>query len=149
MKPVQDVFFEYAMAFEETYKDDDWERLRPYFADDAVYEVLGGPQACRIEGCDDILAGFKKSVDSLDRRMDERHINLIGEPQIEGDTIRVDWRASYKLGEAPQGTFVGRSEAIVRDGKIVSLRDIYRDEDMADYIDWQSRYAPEASGSYV
>ena len=32
-------FMEYAADFEKTLGDDDWTRLRRYFADDAVYEV--------------------------------------------------------------------------------------------------------------
>ncbi|HME70466.1 MAG TPA: hypothetical protein VKM54_11450, partial [Myxococcota bacterium] len=34
-------FVEYAQAFEKTYVDDDWTRLEPYFAPDAVYRVVG------------------------------------------------------------------------------------------------------------
>lgn len=49
-------FVEYAQAFEKTYVDDDWTRLEPYFAPDAVYRVVGstswdcchiGPDASR------------------------------------------------------------------------------------------------------
>ena len=35
-------FREYAASFEEVVKTDDWSLLEPYFAEDAVYEVIGG-----------------------------------------------------------------------------------------------------------
>lgn len=149
MKSVQDVFFEYASAFEETYSDDDWQRLRPFFAEDAVYEVVGGPYACRIEGCDNILAGMKKSLDGLDRNMDERQISLKGSPEVDGDTIRLQWNVGYKRGDSPVGDLPGRSEATVRDGKIVLLKDIYDDGELVAFGEWQGAHAPDADGSYV
>ena len=129
MSSVQDVFFQYASAFEETYRDDDWERLRPFFAEDAVYEVIGGPLACRIEGVDGILAGMKKSLDGFDRRMDSRKIAVRGEPQFDGDTIALEWTVTYTNGESPPGDLIGASRAIVRDGVIVDLKDLYEESD--------------------
>ena len=149
MKSVRDVFFEYAAAFEETYGDDDWERLRPFFAEDAVYEVAGGPYACRIEGCDNILAGMKRSIDGLDRRMDERQISLKGSPEVDGETVRLRWNVGYRRGDSPMGDLPGQSEATVRHGKIVILRDIYDDEELAPFGEWQGTYAPDLDGSYM
>ncbi len=40
MDPLQR-FAAYAADFEKTYQDDDWKRLEGYFAEDAVYEVMG------------------------------------------------------------------------------------------------------------
>ena len=53
------VFMDYAAAFEETYIDDDWSRLTPFFHEDARYEVRGGPMACEIEGREAIFKGLK------------------------------------------------------------------------------------------
>src|SRR5678816_3177764 len=36
---IMEQFITYAGDFEKTFGDDDWTRLRRYFADDAVYEV--------------------------------------------------------------------------------------------------------------
>ncbi|MFT6285536.1 MAG: hypothetical protein ACJA09_000271 [Alcanivorax sp.] len=73
-------FSDYALAFEKTYIDDNWERLRQYFSDDASYEVRGGPMACEIQGVDAILAGLKKSIDGLDRQCDDCKLELRGTP---------------------------------------------------------------------
>ena len=149
MASAQDLFFQYAVAFEDTYKDDNWERLRQYFADDAVYEVVGGPLACRIEGVDAIFAGMKKSLDGMDRRADRRYIDVLGSPQLDGDTISLNWRVGYDVGEAPRGEFTGRAEATVRDGVIVTLRDIYDEDDIARFGEWAAEHAPDFDGSYL
>ncbi len=50
MEPAKQ-FLEYATAFEQTFADDDWARLKPYFAADAVYAVTGeAPLGGRWEG---------------------------------------------------------------------------------------------------
>ncbi len=36
---IADRYQSYAEAFEETYKDDDWTRIEPFFTEDAVYEA--------------------------------------------------------------------------------------------------------------
>jgi len=151
-KAVQ-VTMDYAAAFEETYTDDDWTRLEKFFAPDAVYEVRGGPLACRIEGREAVFAGLKKSIDGLDRRMDGRHIKLTGGPDVtaDGDTseISLDWRVEYDYGDAPRVGFDGRSVARVADGVIVELRDEYDDTGTAEFTAWMGQYGKDLDGSYV
>ncbi len=65
MSTAMDTLLAYADAFEETLKDDDWSRLEPYFPETAVYEIVGGPFACQLEGRRAIFAGLKKSLDGL------------------------------------------------------------------------------------
>lgn len=149
MNSVQEVVLAYATAFEVTYEDDDWERLRPYFAADAVYEVVGGPMACRIEGADNILRGLKKSVDGFDRQLDSRRIDLPAAPVVEGDTLKLQWVVTYTRDDSPPGELLGRSEATVRDGVIVELRDFYDDAELAPFGEWLARHAPDLDGTYV
>ncbi|TXS96549.1 nuclear transport factor 2 family protein [Parahaliea maris] len=149
MSSTQDAFFAYAAAFEETFKDDDWDRLRPFFTDDAVYEVVGGPMACRITGVDAILNGLKRSVDGFDRQMDNRQLDVPTPPVIEGNSIRLDWIVTYARGDSPPGELIGHSEATLSDGKIVLLRDIYRDEELQPFGEWLQRYVSDLDGSYV
>ncbi len=150
MEQALQIFSEYAMAFEETYIDDDWSRLRKYFSDDASYEVRGGPLACEIHGVDAILAGLKKSVDGLDRQCDDRKVELTGAParQEDGDWA-VDWYASYTRGDSPRGGFAGRSVFRVADGVIVMLRDEYTDSAMEKFMPWAAEYGADLDGSYV
>lgn len=147
------VFMDYAAAFEETYRDDDWSRLVPFFAEDASYEVRGGPLACEISGRDEIFKGLKKSLDTLDRRCSDRKIDVTSGPEItvleDGQELSIGWHATYHYGEAPRAGFSGRSVVKVADGVIVALRDEYSDEDMAPFANWMSEHGDGLSGAYV
>ena len=76
------VFMDYAAAFEDTYADDDWSRVTSFFPEDATYEVRGGPLACKSTGREEVFAGLKKSLDGLDRRCDDRKLELTDGPNI-------------------------------------------------------------------
>lgn len=118
-------FVAYATAFEQTYADDDWQRLEPHFADDAVYEVNGGPpMGGRFEGREQVLAQLRWVLDELDRRFDARHVEMIGKPVVGPDTFEMDWRATYTLAGQPDLVFDGKERASFRDGKIWRLEDI-------------------------
>lgn len=153
MQEALQVTMDYAAAFEETYADDDWSRLARFFAPDAVYEVRGGPLACRLEGREAIFAGLKKSIDGLDRRMDQRHIALTDGPDVKpaGDATQVSmgWRVKYVYGEAPPVGFDGRSIARIADGVIVELRDEYEDALTADFEAWMAEHGAELDGAYI
>jgi hypothetical protein len=147
------VFSDYALAFEETYIDDNWSRLRKYFSDAASYEVRGGPLACEIHGVDAILTGLKKSVDGLDRRCDDRKLELTGTPtkqaNDQGEEWAVEWYVSYRRGDSPRGGFAGRSVFRAVDGVIVMLRDEYTDDEMGKFAPWAMQYAADLDGSYI
>ncbi len=153
MSNALEVVMAYANAFEETYADDDWSRLAPYFAEDAVYEVVGGPLACRLQGREAIFAGLKKSLDTLDRRCSDRSIKLTDGPDVEdtpaGGTVSMGWHASYQYRDAPREGFPGRSVATVNDGVITELRDEYDDAEMETFVAWMAQYGEGLSGSYV
>ncbi|MEZ5570111.1 MAG: nuclear transport factor 2 family protein [Halioglobus sp.] len=153
MQDPLEVMLEYANAFERTYDDDDWSRLAPYFAEDAVYEVRGGPLACRLDGRHAIFAGMKKSLDGLDRRCDERQIELVDGPQVDptddGGVVTLHWRVCYRYGDAPPASFAGTTVTTVSDGVIVELRDEYTDADLEGFVRWTQDYARELDGSYV
>lgn len=118
-------FMQYAAAFEETFKDDDWSRLRPYFTEDAVYEVEAEGFPATLRGPAAIFRGMKKSLDGFDRRFDTRTIAIVDPPVFEGDTMRVGWEVTYGArGKAPY-VLPGRTTARFRDGKIASLTDHY------------------------
>ena len=153
MEQTLQVFMDYAAAFEETYLDDDWSRLAPFFAEDAMYEVRGGPLACKITGREKIFSGLKRSLDTLDRRCNGRKIDVTSGPEITpvegGNELGVGWHVTYQFGSAPQAGFPGRSVVKIVDGVIVSLRDEYSDEEMAPFADWMAEHGEGLDGSYV
>lgn len=121
----QTCFMQYAAAFEETVKDDDWSRLRQYLTDDAVYEIRSETFPAKLQGPDAIFKGMKKSLDGFDRRFDSRTPAIVDAPVFEGETMRVGWEVTYgKSGTTPY-VLPGRTTARFRDGKIAELVDVY------------------------
>ena len=147
MSPLEQ-FFAYAMAFEQTYDDDDWSRLEPFFAPDAVYEVRNSALACRLEGRQAILAGLRKSLDGFDRRLAKRTLDVIDGPHEQDGAVSIGWTGTYVVpGEAPL-VLRGRSTAHYRDGLIRELIDEYPTGMDAEVGDWLVRHLPGADPSY-
>jgi hypothetical protein len=142
-------FFEYALAFEQTYADDDWSRLEPFFAEDATYEVRNVPFACKLEGRAAVLRGIRKSLDGFDRRCASRRVEVTEPPRTDGDTVTVGWAGTYTWPGAPDLRFRGRSIATVRDGLIVTLTDEYPNGEAARMAAWMKAHAPDLDASYA
>lgn len=142
-------FFAYAGDFERTLVDDDWTRLRRYFADDAVYAVESRSFGCRLVGPDAIFAGMKKSLDGFDRRLDGRDVLVTDGPVVDGAEVRVAWTVTYhKAGIAPFA-LRGRSAARYRDGAIVQLTDSYDPEVEQELTAWQRQHGVAVDVSYT
>jgi hypothetical protein len=153
MEQAVKVFMDYAAAFEKTYGDDDWSRLAPFFSENVVYTVHGGPMACEISGREAVLRGLKKSVDGFDRRCDERVLNLTDGPNLRsvpsGQEVSIDWVVSYRRGDSPGMDLPGRSVFTVSGGCIAAMRDEYSDEKLAPVGAWLQQYGADLDGSYV
>lgn len=153
MEQATKVFMDYAAAFEQTYVDDDWSRLTPFFSEDASYEVRGGPMACKIDGRDAIFTGLKKSIDGLDRRCSDRQIDLTEGPNVSGTDsgheLSIGWRVTYQYAGAPKMALPGRSVFTIADGVIVAMRDEYDERELEDVGAWMLEYGEDLDGSYV
>ncbi len=148
MSPLQQ-FLAYATAFEQTFDDDDWSRLEPFFAPEAVYEVRNASFACRLEGPAAILAGLKRSLDGFDRRLPKRTLAVTDGPHEQGDALSIGWTATYQVGAAPPLVLRGRSTARFCDGRIVELADEYPDGMDVEAASWLARHAPGADPGYT
>ncbi len=141
-------FLAYAAAFEETYEDDDWERIKPFFSSDVVYLVESEVFGARLVGPDAVAAGIKKSLDGFDRRFTERKLEATGPPKAEGDEFEIGWRAHY-LRDGVEPLVVNGSSAVrVRDGKIYEMIDRYDAEADRELRAWQARNAFAIDPSY-
>ena len=147
MDPMQ-TFMAYAQEFEITYRDDEWERLRKYFDDDALYEVKNVSYACRLEGPDAIFAGIKKSLDHFDRPMDGRKIDVLSPPAVDGGTLSVDWAVTYTRGEAPPVRVAATTTCTIVDGRITYLADTYDEGQEKALRAWLDEHAPDLDPSY-
>lgn len=114
-------FMEYAAAFEQTYADDDWTRLEPYFTEDAIYRVSEGPPlGGEWRGRDALLAGLQNSVNTLDRRFESRRTELVGAPTIEATQISFSWRGIYSTPGLPD-LAIGGIEFLYFNGDRIKL----------------------------
>lgn len=143
------LFMKYAADFEKTLADDDWTRLRQYFAADAVYEVKSDGFPCKLTGPDAIFKGIKKSLDGFDRKFDGRTIDITKGPELDGDVLRMDWAVTYrKAGKSPY-VLRGSSEVRYRDGKIAQLTDSYDASVGAQAAAWMQQNGMIVDPSYV
>jgi SnoaL-like domain len=133
------LFLAYAAAFESTVRDDDWERIRPFFAADAVYEVDSRHFGARLVGPDAICVGIRRSLGGFDRRFASRRIEPIGTPERLEDGCRIEWKAHYDHPGVERVTLRGISTARFREGKIALLSDQFAESDEAEFLAWQAR----------
>ncbi|HYC53501.1 MAG TPA: nuclear transport factor 2 family protein [Candidatus Binatia bacterium] len=117
-------FANYAAAFERAYESDRWEEVRECFAEEAVYEVVGGgPLAGVWKGRDTIVNHLIESVNAFDRTYDSRELSVISGPEPRNGGVHVGWAATYKKAGQPDIRVEGEEEAWFRDGKIIRLKD--------------------------
>jgi hypothetical protein len=142
-------FMAYARDFELTLKDDDWTRLRPYFAADAVYEVKSKLLGCRLTGPDAIFAGMKKSLDGFDRKFPQRHAEVTSGPSVSGDEMTMAWKVTYTKEGLPPFVLPGRSTVRYAGDLIAYLEDAYDAEVEEYFADWQRRAGVELDPRYA
>lgn len=119
-------FEAYAAAFEETFADDDWSRLEPYFTEDAVYDIQGeDPFQARVEGRAEVLSHLKESLNGFDRLFDKRELELRSGPRADGDTVEILWKATYGKNGCPDLTIQGSERASYQGDRIVLLKDTF------------------------
>jgi hypothetical protein len=117
-------FGEYAADFERFFESDDPSILEPWFTQDAVYEVVGGPPfEGRAEGRDAVVAYLKRSVDGFDRRFRERRLEVLEGPVRKGDSVWLAWRVTYCSPGIPELVLDGEEIATFEDGRIKRLED--------------------------
>ena len=130
-------FPEYAAAFENVYKDDDWSLLEPYFTEDAVYEITGGPPfEGRHEGRDAVFAGLEQAVNSFDRRFDSRELDVIEGPELREGAVWLRWRVTYRVEGAPDLTVEGEERAVFEGDRIKLLADRFPEKEGPHTLAW-------------
>jgi hypothetical protein len=116
-------FQEYAAAFEDTYKTDDWSILEPYFTEDAVYETLADPPfAAKHEGRDVVFTQLKQTLDTLDRRF-SRELEVLEGPAERSGAVWLHWRVTYRAPDLPPLVMEGEETATFSGERIQRLED--------------------------
>ncbi|MEM1404185.1 MAG: nuclear transport factor 2 family protein [Pseudomonadota bacterium] len=85
----------YACHFEDTYRDDNWDRLVPYFSQGATYEDAMG----KASGRDAVIQYMRKSVNTVDRTFDERRLEPTGELRCGSDWVEFDFVVDYRRSD--------------------------------------------------
>lgn len=134
-------FLEYAEAFEETYADDDWSRLEPFFTDDASYQ-FGDERAA---GRPAMLEMLRSSVNGLDRQMDSRSADFAA-PTVDGDTVHMDWKVTYTKAGCPDLVISGHETAAFEGDRIAALRDVMTPEAEAAIGTWMAEHGGKLAG---
>jgi hypothetical protein len=137
---IRDRYQAYAEAFEQSYEDNDWSRIEPFFTDDAVYE--GDPDAV---GREAVLAKLKGGVDGFDRKMDSRAPDF-QEPAADGNTITVKWTVVYRKAGTPDLSLTGREIAIFEGDRIARLRDEFDPETEKAMGEWMAAHGAVLQG---
>jgi hypothetical protein len=124
-----------ARDFERTFIDDDWSRLAPYFAVDAVYETLGyGGQ--RFVGRPALLSALRRAVNGFDRRCDSRTLITTDGPFLAANEVRKDWSCTFTLSGAPDLIIEGHERAVYRGALIELLQERLAPASRADLNAW-------------
>ena len=131
----------YAAAFEESYVDDDWSRIEPFFAENAVY--AGDPDA---HGRDAVLAKLKSGVDAFDRKMDSRAPDF-QTPTVDGDTLTMKWSVTYQKAGKPDLVISGVETAVFEGDRIALLRDDFDPEATKTMGEWMAEHGASLQGS--
>jgi len=138
---ILDRYQAYADAFEESFEDDDWSRIEPYFTEDAVYE--GDPEDA--QGRDAVLAKLKNGVDTFDRNMDSRTPDF-EPPTVDGNTLRMRWSVTYTKAGAPDLVLSGVETATFEGDRIARLRDDFDPETQKAMGEWMAAHGALLQG---
>lgn len=130
---IVDVFENFAADFEKSVDDDNWLRLEKYFAKDATYMNVGGPDP-KCEGRDAILTYFEHDVTNTDRRFDSRTLIALSPPVTDGDSLSRQWRCTYTLEGAPDLVLEGESRYLF-DGGLIRTLEVQLNQDAMQTLD--------------
>ncbi|MCU7810296.1 MAG: hypothetical protein KZQ77_03540 [Candidatus Thiodiazotropha sp. (ex Notomyrtea botanica)] len=134
-----DRFNSFAADFEACVADDQWDRLEVYFAENATYWNIGGPDP-RVKGCSEILNYLKNDVSNNDRQFDSRTLEALSEPTVVGKKLSRNWRCTFKCAGVPDLVVEGEARYEFDGELICSLEEEVTPDSLARYIAWMNDY---------
>jgi ketosteroid isomerase-like protein len=134
-----DTFESFAADFEAVVEDDDWTRLEKYFAEDATYLNVGGPDP-KCEGREAILAFLKADVANSDRRFDTRTLIALTPPKAEGNRLCRQWRCTYTLAGTPDLVVDGEARYVFEGDRIKAIEEEATAVSMQKFGEWMQKY---------
>lgn len=117
-------FAQYAIAFEEVFRDDDWHRLEAFFTADAEHVVEGGgPLALHSQGRAAVIDDLRQSVDALDRRFDRRLPEIVAGPEERDGAVWMAWRLTFQRDGLPDLRIEGDHRTVYRGDAIARIEE--------------------------
>ena len=117
-------FGAYAAAFETFVETNDPAVLEPFFTEDAVYEILGGPPFAGLhEGREAVFTYLRASLDGFDRLFEHRELELLEGPELRGNEVWLAWRATYRTQGLPELVVDGEESVRFAGERIERLED--------------------------
>jgi len=117
-------FFGYARDFELAYLTDDWNRIRPWFAESAVHGVEnGGALGSGASGATAVVDDLRDSVRRVDRRFDVRIPEIIDGPRTRPDGVFMRWTLTLRREGVPDLLLAGDHLTVYANGKIAAIHE--------------------------
>jgi hypothetical protein len=133
--PIIEQFESFAADFEVAVQDDNWSRLGKYFAPNATYLNVGGPDPT-VKGRDAIVAYLKRDFSENDRRFDSRMLAALTPPTVEGNRLSRRWRCTYTVAGAPDLVLEGEARYLFDGTLIKAIEEEATAESMQSYERW-------------
>ena len=133
------IFNNFAAAFESAVEDGDWSRLEKYLAENATYLNVGGPDP-KSEGKKEVINFLKEDVKNTDKRFDTRTLTAITEPKVEGNRLSRRWRCIYTLAGAPDLVVEGEARYHFENDLIKEIEEEITSDSMRNLRVWIEKY---------
>ena len=137
----------YSSDFEKAYRTDRWDEVTQHFTADATYEIRNADFACKMEGRDAIIDGFKRSLDGFDRHL-QREMKVVEGPHEDAERLSFVWLGQYTTPNAPALELSARQTLVFRDNKISALVDDFLPGYGAKATNWVETYRPDLNPAY-
>jgi len=132
-------FKEYTAALEQAYHEDDWSRLVPYFAENAVYRSYYGADL-EVIGRDAVLKQFRSDAESFDRKFDSRRVEYFDGPREARGGVFTLWRVTYSKAGVPDLVLTGKEIATYIGDEITLLEGHYLPETFGVFGTWLTEH---------
>ena len=139
---------EFATDFEIAYNDDCWDNVSLHFTEGAIYEIKNTSFACRLEGRDAIIAGFKKSLNGFDRHL-TRRMWVVEGPYETSAKLSFVWHGVYSATGIPPLELSARQTLNFNGKKITHLTDDYLPGYGESARRWIEDHRPDLNPAYA
>ncbi|MEM8772279.1 MAG: hypothetical protein AAGD92_11570 [Pseudomonadota bacterium] len=138
-------------AFDKAFTTDDWTDAKGFLTDDVAYVVAGVPFACELRGRDQVIAGFRKSLENFDRKFDSRLWEAVDLKVWADHAVTGLAKGRYEINGKPPITFSARSAWFFRGEQISLMTDIYDANEInaMKTLEWLALHGADMDASYI